>query len=61
MAGQKNSIAIWMALAALGISLNTVGIALVRTGALRLGLMGLGVILLGFGLAGVFRAAQQNR
>jgi hypothetical protein len=57
-ASQKD-VAGWIALLVVGISLNTVGIALSRAGAIRFVLMGAGLLLLLVALIGLLRARQR--
>lgn len=56
---QQNNPGKWIGLMVVGISLNTVGIALTRAGAIRFVLMGLGLILLLTALTGMISAQKK--
>lgn len=55
----QQKIALWISVMAIGTSLNTIGIVLVRAGAIRYVLMGAGVLMLLIALIGLINSFKK--
>lgn len=55
----QQKVALWISVMAIGTSLNTIGIVLVRAGAIRYVLMGVGVLLLLIAVIGLIHSMKK--